>query len=323
MSGPGYRQPDNCPSATYNAAGVTLADRQQTALQVDASGQLKIAGTINASTTAVASASAPTYAPGAQPLSQDLSGNLRIAGTINASSTQHSTTAAPTYVNGTDNPLSGDLSGNLRVLVSGLGSPFQAGGSIGNTAFGITGAIPAGANVIGHVITDTGSVTAASNFPTTVDVNSGAKSNSTLRVTLATDQVQLTNALKVDGSATTQPVSGTVTANPTGETPVLKSGLTNSASSVVSSVAATLKSYYCYNPNATVEYVQFFDVATAGAVTVGTTVPKWSIGIPATSAANLSGLNLSFANGIQVAATTTASGASAPGTALDCNFSYR
>lgn len=120
-----------------------------------------------------------------------------------------------------------------------------------------------------------------------------------------------------------QLIAGTILTNPTGETPVLKSGLTNSASSVISSQAATLKSYYCYNPNATVEYVQFFDVAAAGSVTVGTTVPKWSIGIPATSAANLANLNIAFTNGIQVAATTAAGNATAPGTALDCNFSYR
>lgn len=47
---------------------------------------------------------------------------------------------------------------------------------------------------------------------TTVDTNSGNKSAGTLRVTLATDQIQLTNALKVDGSAVTQPISGSVTA---------------------------------------------------------------------------------------------------------------
>jgi hypothetical protein len=40
----------------------------------------------------------------------------------------------------------------------------------------------------------------------------GVKSAGTQRVVLATDQPQLTNALKVDGSAVTQPVSGTVTA---------------------------------------------------------------------------------------------------------------
>ncbi len=50
---------------------------------------------------------------------------------------------------------------------------------------------------------------ATSNFPATVDTNSGNKSASTVRMVLATDQPQLTNALKVDGSAVTQPVSGT------------------------------------------------------------------------------------------------------------------
>jgi hypothetical protein len=43
---------------------------------------------------------------------------------------------------------------------------------------------------------------------TTTDTNSGVKSAGTQRVVLATDQPQLTNALKVDGSAVTQPVSG-------------------------------------------------------------------------------------------------------------------
>lgn len=43
---------------------------------------------------------------------------------------------------------------------------------------------------------------------TNIDTNSGVKSAGTQRVVLATDQPQLTNALKVDGSAVTQPVSG-------------------------------------------------------------------------------------------------------------------
>ena len=46
-----------------------------------------------------------------------------------------------------------------------------------------------------------------------VDSDSGNKSAGTLRVVVATDQPQLTNALKVDGSGVIQPVSGTVTAN--------------------------------------------------------------------------------------------------------------
>lgn len=48
---------------------------------------------------------------------------------------------------------------------------------------------------------------------TTADTNSGNKSAGTARVVIATDQPALTNALKVDPSGVTSPVSGTVTAN--------------------------------------------------------------------------------------------------------------
>jgi hypothetical protein len=57
------------------------------------------------------------------------------------------------------------------------------------------------------------SVNVAQVAGTTTDTNSGVKSAGTQRVVLATDQPALTNALKVDGSAVTQPVSGTVTAS--------------------------------------------------------------------------------------------------------------
>jgi len=50
---------------------------------------------------------------------------------------------------------------------------------------------------------------------TAVDVNSGNKSAGTLRIVIATDQPQLTNALKVDGSAVNQPI---VLDTPTGIT---------------------------------------------------------------------------------------------------------
>ena len=132
-----------------------------------------------------------------------------------------------------------------------------------------------------------------------------------------------TTAWKVDGSAVTQPVSGAVTADPTAVTPVLVDALSATVKGVLASATGKLMSYYIYNPNSSAAYVQIFDVATTGGVTVGTTVPKWSVAIPATSAANLGGLNMAFSNGIQVAATTTAKGSSAPSTALDCNFGYR
>lgn len=74
---------------------------------------------------------------------------------------------------------------------------------------------------------------------TTIDTNSGSKSAGTQRVVLATDQPQLTNALKVDGSATTQPVSGTVSitsnsainvAQINGVTPLMGNGVTGTGS---------------------------------------------------------------------------------------------
>lgn len=204
---------------------------------------------------------------------------------------------------------------SLASIITALGSPFQAGGSIGNTSFAAT---QSGAwnitNISGTITLPTGAATAAKQPALGT---AGTPSADVLSV----QGVASMTALKVDGSATTQPVSGTV--NQGAVTPVLKNGLTNTASSVVSSVAATLEDYYIYNPNASVAYVQIYDVATAGAVTVGTTTPKWSIGIPATSAANIARMGLSFASGIQVAATTTATGSTAPGTALDANFGYR
>jgi hypothetical protein len=107
----------------------------------------------------------------------------------------------------------------------------------------------------------------------------------------------------------------------TAATPVIADAMSTTLK-VVSASAATLDSYYCYNPNATVAYVQIFDIA-AGSVTLGTSVPKWSIGIPATSAGNLADINLGFATAISAAATTTAKGLTALGTALDCNFGKR
>lgn len=161
--------------------------------------------TATANTVATATAAAPAYVEGTvNPLSMDLTGGMRITGTINATSAATATTAAPSYVNATSNPFSQNLSGDLRVIAKQSGT--------------WTVGLSAGSALVGSVSIDqtTNGVTNAVdilNMPTVLDVNSGVKSNNTLRFVLATDQPQLTNALKVDGSAVTQPVSGTVTAN--------------------------------------------------------------------------------------------------------------
>jgi hypothetical protein len=190
---------------------------------------------------------------------------------------------------------------------------------------------------------------------TATDVNSGVKSAGTQRIVIATDQPQLTNALKVDGSAVTQPVSGTVTANAgTGPFPVsdnsgsltvdapvgtpLFATVTPSTTGgwskitalaqtttkkAVKASAGTFGGYYVYNPNASVAYIQVFDVASAS-VTLGTTAPDLVFGIPASSAANLeitNGVNMGTA--ITLACTTTATGSTAPSTGLDITALFK
>lgn len=92
--------------------------------------------------------------------------------------------------------------------------------------------------------------------------------------------------------------------------------LTNTAV-VLKPAAGVLQWVNCGNANAAIEYVQVFDVA--GTVTVGTTPNTLALAIPPSTAVSLL-LPAQTFNGIQVAATTTPGGSTAPGAALVCNF---
>jgi len=99
---------------------------------------------------------------------------------------------------------------------------------------------------------------------------------------------------------------------------------------VVSSAAAKFGGYMFLNLNATPAYIQVFNVATSGAVTLGTTTPTFVIPLPANStAANGAGANLELtvgipmSAGIQVAATTTPTGATTVTTGLTGFVLYR
>jgi hypothetical protein len=87
--------------------------------------------------------------------------------------------------------------------------------------------------------------------------------------------------------------------------------------------AGQLGKMLCYNPNATAAYVQIFNIA-SGSVTLGTSVAVDTVPVPATSTAGfilpLPGEN--YATAISFAATTTATGSTAPGTALTCSYGY-
>lgn len=97
----------------------------------------------------------------------------------------------------------------------------------------------------------------------------------------------------------------------------------SNAKVAIKASAGTLGGYMFYNPNAAVTYMQVFD-ATSGSVTVGTTTPTYVIPLPPASGANIEfTLGIGHTTAITVAATTTATGSSAPGTALTGFFLYK
>jgi hypothetical protein len=73
-----------------------------------------------------------------------------------------------------------------------------------------------------------------------------------------------------------------------------------------------------------VAYVQFFN-AQASAVTLGSTAPVYSLGIPASAAANIAPgiVGLAHATAISIAVTTTRAGSTGPSSTVDYNIWYR
>lgn len=192
----------------------------------------------------------------------------------------------------------------ITSLITALGSPFQAGGSIGNTTFAST--IADGANAVEGTTTGAKVITDA---------------NGTIQQYLRGLIYQLITL----GASFFTPTPGT-----TGGWSVFNAtsgdgstALTNSAQAVKGS-QGTLGGWYVYNPNAVACYVVIYNVI-AASVVVGTTNPAMILTIPATSAANLELTNgIQFGTAIAVAAVmTTAGGNTAPTTALEANFWYK
>jgi hypothetical protein len=104
-------------------------------------------------------------------------------------------------------------------------------------------------------------------------------------------------------------------------------GLTNTVVQVLSGISgqntsANIITDIAFNnlANATA-FIQFFDVAAVGSVTLGSTSPTASYAIPA----GLSGVlqvNQTYSNGIALAATTTATGSSALSSAINVGVAY-
>ncbi len=149
---------------------------------------------------------------------------------------------------------------------------------------------------------------------------------------IATDDVGGVHVQRVkittgaDGTANdataTNPVPTTNYPNTNGGwTPYSNTALSNTKQTVKGS-AGCFGGYMIYNPNTVPIFIQVFDVA-AASVTVGTTTPTYVLTIPPVSAANLElTLGVGHANAIVIAATTTATGSTAPTTALTAAIFY-
>jgi len=112
-----------------------------------------------------------------------------------------------------------------------------------------------------------------------------------------------------------------VTANPSGGTSVA-TGSIGATKTAIKTTAGALYGWYFYNSNSAVAYVQLFANTVAG-VTLGTTAPTMSLGIPPGSAANMAfDTGVSYATAITIAITTTRAGATGPTNTVDYNIYY-
>ncbi len=162
----------------------------------------------------------------------------------------------------------------LTSLITALGSPFQAGGSIGNTTFAATQAT--GTNL--HTVVDSGTITTVTTVTTVSSVTAIAGA--------------LPAGTNTIGAVTT--VAGTTG----GTTPyVLQQSANSNNSTSVQASASTLYGLEAFNLAAYPVYIKFFNKASAP--TPGSDTVVKSIMVPANStAANGAGVVISWDKGV-------------------------
>ena len=128
--------------------------------------------------------------------------------------------------------------------------------------------------------------------------------------------------LQISGSVTT---SGTVTNTPATVTPATSnsSGTTASSLIAVKASAGTVYGIYLFNNSTTANtYLQIWNLAT-GSITIGTTAPLYSFGVPYGGGAFIPFPEpLAFSTAITIAATTTRAGSTYATTGLDYDIIY-
>ena len=151
-----------------------------------------------------------------------------------------------------------------------------------------------------------------------ISVNAGDKDDGTQRITLANDDVSVGRLDDIINKLNGNFLTGIV---PRSGLNTLFDGDGDNTAQACKASAGELHNIVAYNPNATIAWVQIFDVATAG-ITVGTTVPKLSIPVPALGSISVD-TPTPFGTAISYACTTTATGAVDPTVGLTLNFWYK
>lgn len=190
---------------------------------------------------------------------------------------------------------------------------------ISGSAFAVCGAIPLTIKDAAAATQNISSATAADgNCKTYIDADTSSQMHTDLTAPIPAG----TNAIGVVSISPTAASGGwTHFSSPHDNS---NTAITTTVVAVKSSAAGKFGGYYISNTNATVACLQVFDIATAGGVTLGTTRPDMVYCVPATSGANLElGNGVAMTNGIQIAATTTASGSSALGAGLDVTIYFK
>lgn len=143
---------------------------------------------------ALVSTASPSFSTGnMESLSLTLAGAVRVDG---------SAVTQPISAASLPLPTGAATNSELITINSTLGSPFQAGGSIGNTAFGISGSLPAGSNVIGAVTQSGGPWTENLTQVGGAAISLGQKvMAASIPVVIASDQSIILTSDKADGPA--------------------------------------------------------------------------------------------------------------------------
>jgi hypothetical protein len=218
-------------------------------------------------------------------------------------------------INGTATINTGSATGSAKpanAFLMGIGDSgglLQAVASASNTTDGTTGALIVSVHTSaysGSGFEKTRTATAASNTTGTGLLGVGI---------LGYDGAKYQSVK----TSTTGIVSVTDTAATTGGLSIVSASVGGTAT-VIKASAGQLYGYHFFNTTAAVAYVQIFNVA-AASVTLGTTTPTLSIGMPAGSGVTVNfDKGVAFSTAISFACTTTRTGST--GATVDCNFFY-